>query len=302
MTIANYDELKVALENTLGRDTSARHDEFIESAILSINLDLVGHGGIRAMEGLQDLVINKALSGGTSSGTNTITLTPSTALTAYVLGTTYKFTAAATNTSATTLNISGLGAKNIKKGEDGAIALAGNEIINGHDYHVYYDGTQFRIVPPGGIPLPARFGGFDFIYLDGSPVKELDAVTDRFFYQTYMSDELNKPDAYMILGESVVFGPNADANYVGKAKYFQKFAQISSSTTNWIIDNAYPLWLYGALIHSAPFSGDDQRLVMWSAMYDDWLGKLDRANDREKHPPGMRRRNRVPIDKGRLRR
>lgn len=79
----------------------------------------------------------------TSGGTNTITLTYTTAPTAYVLGQTYSFIAGGNNSGATTLNVNGLGAKAVTK--NGTTALAGGEILSGAIVTVKYDGTQFQL-------------------------------------------------------------------------------------------------------------------------------------------------------------
>ncbi|MGA0101406.1 MAG: hypothetical protein ACO3HF_05100, partial [Burkholderiaceae bacterium] len=50
----------------------------------------------------------------TSSGTNTITLSSSRTMTAYAQGDMYTFKAGGTNTGATTLNVDGLGAKDVQ--------------------------------------------------------------------------------------------------------------------------------------------------------------------------------------------
>ena len=81
------------------------------------------------------------------AGTNTITASVTPALTAYAAGQTFEFIAAGTNTGATTINISGLGAKAITK--QGSTALAGGEILVNAAYILIYDGTQFQL--SGGI-------------------------------------------------------------------------------------------------------------------------------------------------------
>src|SRR6185312_13178098 len=85
------------------------------------------------------------------SGTNTvvgsvaaqgsITMAP----TAYTTGMRFQFIPAATNTGASTLNVSSLGAKNIFY--DGR-ALVGGELSTASPVAVEYDGTQFNMMSP----------------------------------------------------------------------------------------------------------------------------------------------------------
>jgi len=81
-----------------------------------------------------------------SAGTaNAQTLTYTVAPTAYVTGDVYEFTVGTglTNTGATTLNVNGLGAKNILLGP---YPLTGRELRETQLVHVGYDGTQFQLL------------------------------------------------------------------------------------------------------------------------------------------------------------
>jgi len=79
----------------------------------------------------------------TVSGTNTITATVSPSLTAYSAGQMFGFVAANTNSGATTINISGLGAKSIVTPLG---ALNANDLVSGYFYIIYYDGTNFQLL------------------------------------------------------------------------------------------------------------------------------------------------------------
>jgi hypothetical protein len=84
---------------------------------------------------------------GTSGGSaNAQTLTPASALEAYVTGQSFRFLAGFTNTGAATMNISGLGAVNIfAKSATGPVALLGGEIVAGNEVAITFDGTQFQL-------------------------------------------------------------------------------------------------------------------------------------------------------------
>jgi hypothetical protein len=87
------------------------------------------------------------------SGTDTITANSAPAITVYTAGQCFDFIAAGANTtSAVTLNINGLGAKNITK--LGGNGLIPSEIANGSIVRVRYDGAQFQVISML-MPLPA---------------------------------------------------------------------------------------------------------------------------------------------------
>lgn len=98
---------------------------------------------------LQTAVQNSTGSFLTVSGTDTITATVTPSLTAYAVGQTFKFIAAATNTGAVTINISALGAKSIVK--NGSTALSAGELVSGAMYQIVYDGTNFQLIGAGGV-------------------------------------------------------------------------------------------------------------------------------------------------------
>ena len=85
----------------------------------------------------------------TASGTDTIAASVTPALTAYAVGQTFKFIAAASNTGAVTINVSTLGAKSILK--NGATALSAGELQSGSMYQIVYDGTNFQLIGAGGV-------------------------------------------------------------------------------------------------------------------------------------------------------
>jgi len=82
----------------------------------------------------------------TVAGTDTITGTVTPTLTAYTTGQIFSFVAAATNTTAVTLNIDGVGAKAVTRA--GTTALAAGDILTGQVALVEYDGTQFQLLDP----------------------------------------------------------------------------------------------------------------------------------------------------------
>ena len=80
------------------------------------------------------------------AGTNTVTGIAGLSMSALVAGQTFRFVAAATNTSGVTLNINSIGAKAITK--NGTTALIANDILINSVVEVIYDGTQFQLLNP----------------------------------------------------------------------------------------------------------------------------------------------------------
>lgn len=84
--------------------------------------------------------------GSTSGGSaNAQTITPSPAITAYAAGQRFRFFAGFTPTAAVTLNVNGVGAKNLIGDQVGA-AIASLGFYKGQLVEVLYDGTDFRML------------------------------------------------------------------------------------------------------------------------------------------------------------
>jgi len=79
----------------------------------------------------------------TVTGTNTLIGTSVPPYTSYVAGMTLSFIPVATNTGAVTIDVDGLGAKNIFVGN--ASALTGSELVAGRIANLEYDGTRFQL-------------------------------------------------------------------------------------------------------------------------------------------------------------
>lgn len=83
----------------------------------------------------------------TTGGTaNAITITPNVTYASYFNGLRISFTAGLTNTGATTLNLGGLGAVELRGYND--VALTGGEIVAGRIYDVIHNGTRWNLSAP----------------------------------------------------------------------------------------------------------------------------------------------------------
>lgn len=138
---AVINELAAGLSNTICRDGQSA----VTQNIPMNGFMLTGLGSPSSRTdamSLESVVYSRGTYAGTVGGTgNAITLTPSAALTAYSTGMRYVFIASASNTGATTVNISGLGVKNLTK--QFGVALSASDIISGQVVEIFYDGTQF---------------------------------------------------------------------------------------------------------------------------------------------------------------
>jgi len=71
--------------------------------------------------------------------------------------------------------------------------------------------------------------------------------------------------------------PTPDSAYSSVLNYYAKVPTLTdSATTNWLLTHYPDVYLYGALLHSAPYLKEDQRAQTWAALY---TSAVERVND-----------------------
>jgi len=65
--------------------------------------------------------------------------------------------------------------------------------------------------------------------------------------------------------------------------YFAKIDGLSASnTSNWLLEDAPDVYLYGALIHSAPYLAEDERVGVWAQMYSASISQLNSQSEKSR--------------------
>ena len=66
----------------------------------------------------------------------------------------------------------------------------------------------------------------------------------------------------------------------GELVYFGRIPALSDENdTNWLLLVAPDLYLYGALLHSAPYLKDDPRLAVWGGLHADILATMNEESE-----------------------
>lgn len=76
--------------------------------------------------------------------------------------------------------------------------------------------------------------------------------------------------------------PSEDTDF--ELLYYQKIPSLSgSNTTNWLLEYAPDVYLYGSLLHSAPYLQEDARVAVWAQMYSAAVQNLNNQSERVKN-------------------
>lgn len=85
------------------------------------------------------------------------------------------------------------------------------------------------------------------------------------------------PTHYSIVGDELELIP-APSNVTIEMIYFASIPSLFTASTNWLLDIRPDAYLYGTLMHSAPYLEDDGRVTTWAAGYDRAVNTLNTAD------------------------
>lgn len=125
--------------------------------------------------------------------------------------------------------------------------------------------------------LPTDFLEAKNVQLNVEPPTSLKYVTlehaDLLRSGTYSS--AGQPKFYTILGSSLEAVPTPSIEYTIELAYYQEFAAFSADAdTNWLLTSHPDIYVYGTLLHSAPYLKDDERIPVWVGLYEKALSDL----------------------------
>ena len=107
------------------------------------------------------------------------------------------------------------------------------------------------------------------LILKTNPVTPLEYVTGEALNSLKAtSSAVGRPTHYTNIGTELQVFPSPDSNYTAELVYFRNVPKLSdSNTTNWLLELAPDLYLYGTLLQSAPYLRDDERITTWASLY-----------------------------------
>lgn len=78
--------------------------------------------------------------------------------------------------------------------------------------------------------------------------------------------------------------PTPSATTNTELLYYAKTTALSASnSSNWLLLEAPDVYLYGTLLHSAPYLGEDERIAVWAQMYSAAVQQLNSASENARY-------------------
>jgi hypothetical protein len=131
---------------------------------------------------------------------------------------------------------------------------------------------------PEFISLPAEFQSMRRVRLSsvtGKPCLEFKSGTQMDEYRFATSDVAAQPRYFTVFGDEIELAPTPDSAYTVEMVYRQVIPSLASNDTNWLLALAPDLYLYGALLESAPYIKEDARIQTWGLGFTGALNDLN---------------------------
>jgi len=94
------------------------------------------------------------------------------------------------------------------------------------------------------------------------------------------NDAVGTPTHYTHADGQFQFYPTPSSTVNTELLYYAKTTALSSSNSdNWLLLEAPDVYLYGALLHSAPYLGEDERIAVWAQMYSASVARLNEVSE-----------------------
>lgn len=132
------------------------------------------------------------------------------------------------------------------------------------------------------VAIPADWLQTIRFQLNTTPVTPLLYVTpEQALEEEQVYSQSQQPLFFTVVGDTFQVVPSPDAEYDAELMYYASVLPLSdSNTSNWLLAENPDLYLYGALIQSAPYLKEDERLNTWAGIYQRLFDDMMLADER----------------------
>jgi len=128
------------------------------------------------------------------------------------------------------------------------------------------------------------------LQLNTDPIDPLEYVTqEQMNEHRSKSSAGGRPRFFSMSGTEIEVYPGPDTDYTAELTYYAKIPVLSdANTSNWLLSLSPDIYLYGALIQSAPYLRDDERIATWGGLYSQMIEDMNVSNERSQGQVSMR--------------
>jgi hypothetical protein len=142
---------------------------------------------------------------------------------------------------------------------------------------------------PEFVSLPSDFQSMRRIRLSGvagKPRLEFMTQTQIEDFRYSVDNVSGRPSFFSIVGTEMELARTPNENFELEMVYRANIPALASNSTNWLLDLAPDIYLYGTLLESAPYIKEDERIAVWSSAYATVLDQLNSHGNRQSFDSG----------------
>ena len=140
--------------------------------------------------------------------------------------------------------------------------------------------------------IPADFLEVITFHITSGDLRPLELISQgEMLRRRYENlDTSGKPAYYALTAGEIEVYPTPDGTYNAELYYYSRIPALSdSNTSNWVLEYHKDLYLYGSLIHSAPYLKNDERTQVWAALYQSAIDGINAESESSKFGGSGRR-------------
>jgi hypothetical protein len=140
--------------------------------------------------------------------------------------------------------------------------------------------------------IPADFVEVIRFYVTSNDTRPLELISQAELLdrKAKRSNASGAPAYYALTAGELEIYPVPDGTYDVELYYISRIPALSdSNASNWMLEQYQDAYLYGALVHSAPYLKDDARIQVWAALYQNAIDAINAESERSKFGGSGRR-------------
>lgn len=131
--------------------------------------------------------------------------------------------------------------------------------------------------------LPARYVQMREFRLNTTPTRSLQYITPEI-YESWNFVGSGMPKFYTIIANEIRLGPVPSGRYQMEMLFWKRFQNLSPTVaSNWVLENAPDIYLYGSLLEMEPYIQNDQRTALWKQGFDQAVADLQLSDEKDRH-------------------
>lgn len=146
-----------------------------------------------------------------------------------------------------------------------------------------------NLTSPEFLDLPTDFQTMRSVRLSGvtgKPRLQFMTQTQMDDYRFSTDNVTGQPVYFSIVGDQMELAPTPNEDFDVEIVYRGNIPAMASNSTNWLLTLAPDLYLYGALLESAPYIQNDERLSVWGTAVATVIDQLNAHGERQSFNSG----------------